>query len=581
MNKRSARIAILALSAALAASNGLALGYGAMPESTTFGQALDLSVPLRAEPASPPPGCVKAEVTLGERSIPTAKLQLSLEGDVARADQRVRLRSPVVVLDPTVAVQISVGCDAPVTRRFVVFAGPPDLRSQAVQTAWVATPLTPRAATALQARAATAEPPVRPPRAPAQTPAGGASVATTKTKTAAPATPAAEASQRTAVAMPRLKLEEPDLSSATRTATTAPQHAEATVAAHTLGAVQAAAVAAEAHVAGLEQQLQALRADVEARSAAMAQMRTRLAEVEEHDRLTWLLALATAVLGALAAWLGLRLGALRGKRGVLWSQAAPAPPAPHITVPPEPVMPLVATPAAAEVAGSEAQAEAEQYPAAASHAVSVDDIIDLEQQVEFFVVLNEAEAAVRLLMSHLRGSGGFCPLPYLTLLEIHRSGGDRVAYQRLSRRFSQRFSVVAPDWEADPAHGRELQDYPGAVARLQAAWDSPPDAMAELENLLLRTDGGELFDLPAYRDVLSLYAVARDLHRLAARQDVDLLLPLGRGYVPAITARAPIFDPSAPAPGDHAALIQARPFARVDLDLSESGTAPDPAVARR
>jgi hypothetical protein len=54
--------------------------------------------------------------------------------------------------------------------------------------------------------------------------------------------------------------------------------------------------------------------------------------------------------------------------------------------------------------------------------------------------------------------------------------------------------------------------------------------MAVLEAMLFRKDPAhELFDLPAYKDVLLLYAIARDLwqqdgSRLAA---VDVLLPLG------------------------------------------------------
>ena len=68
------------------------------------------------------------------------------------------------------------------------------------------------------------------------------------------------------------------------------------------------------------------------------------------------------------------------------------------------------------------------------------------------------------------------------------------------------------------------------LAALQAAWPRPLDAMAELENLLFRKRSGELFELPAYRDVLILYSVARDLHRQLDQpaHDVDVLLPLAR-----------------------------------------------------
>jgi hypothetical protein len=55
------------------------------------------------------------------------------------------------------------------------------------------------------------------------------------------------------------------------------------------------------------------------------------------------------------------------------------------------------------------------------------------------------------------------------------------------------------------------------------------DAMAELESLMFRRDGGELFELPAYREVLFLYSMARDLldHQGGPPTAIDVLLPLG------------------------------------------------------
>ena len=95
--------------------------------------------------------------------------------------------------------------------------------------------------------------------------------------------------------------------------------------------------------------------------------------------------------------------------------------------------------------------------------VSIEELIDLEQQADFFVVLGQDESAIDLLMAHLRSTGGGSPLPYLKLLEIYRRRGDREAYERTRERFNHRFNAYAPDWEADPQHGRSLEDYPGVV----------------------------------------------------------------------------------------------------------------------
>lgn len=173
------------------------------------------------------------------------------------------------------------------------------------------------------------------------------------------------------------------------------------------------------------------------------------------------------------------------------------------------------------------RAPAEPQPA---REVSVEELLDLEQQADFFIALGQEDAAVDLLMSHLRSTGGLSPLPYTKLLEIYRRQGDREAYERIRARFNRRFNAYAPDWDAGPLSGRALEDYAAVVQQLQALWSQPLDAMALLEAMLFRKDSAhELFDLPAYKDVLLLYALARDLWQLQGgtrATGVDVLLPL-------------------------------------------------------
>ena len=160
--------------------------------------------------------------------------------------------------------------------------------------------------------------------------------------------------------------------------------------------------------------------------------------------------------------------------------------------------------------------------------LSVEELIDLEQQAEFFVVLGQDDAAIDLLMGHVRSTGGISPLPYLKLLEIYRRRGDRSAYERIRERFNRRFNAYAPDWDADLQQGRSLEDYPATIARLEALWVMPSRVMETLEASLFRRDETEeAFDLPAYRELLFLYAVARDFaHKADDSSAVDLLLPM-------------------------------------------------------
>ena len=201
--------------------------------------------------------------------------------------------------------------------------------------------------------------------------------------------------------------------------------------------------------------------------------------------------------------------------------------------------------------------------------VSIEELIDLEQQAEFFVVLGQDEAAIDLLVEHLRSTGGGSPLPYLKLLEIHHRLDQREAYERMRTRFNHRFNAYAPEWGVDLGHGRSLDDYVGVIPRLQQVWARPLDAMAELEALLFRKSRGELFDLPAYREVLFLYSLARDLldRASAGAANVDLLIPMADGGDFSSTAPSPYLGLERDAFRD-TQIPDDRPTAPVDFDVS-------------
>ncbi|GAP34587.1 hypothetical protein ISF6_5056 [Piscinibacter sakaiensis] len=166
--------------------------------------------------------------------------------------------------------------------------------------------------------------------------------------------------------------------------------------------------------------------------------------------------------------------------------------------------------------------------------VSVEELIDLEQQADFFVVLGQDDAAIDLLMGHVQGTGGASPLPYLKLLEIHRRRGERDLYDRVRERFNRRFTANAPEWDAAIGNERALEDYPSIVERLQGLWARPVEAMAALSGWLFQRDpSAPTFDLPAYGDLLFLYSLARELADSEPPPDgVDLLLPLDDGPGP-------------------------------------------------
>jgi hypothetical protein len=206
--------------------------------------------------------------------------------------------------------------------------------------------------------------------------------------------------------------------------------------------------------------------------------------------------------------------------------------------------------------------------------VSVEELIDLEQQAEFFIVLGQDQAAIDLLEGHVMGTTGASPLPYLKLLEIYQRRGERENYERIREMFNEHFNSYAPAWESDMLQGHTLEGYSGVIERLQALWQTPTKAMEVLQSSLLRQDKeADPFDLPAYRELLFLYGVARDLSEHAQDPGVDLLLPIGAGDRAAPAADGAQVQPLL-ATRSIPAKPELRPELKVDLELDDAAPAP-------
>jgi hypothetical protein len=194
--------------------------------------------------------------------------------------------------------------------------------------------------------------------------------------------------------------------------------------------------------------------------------------------------------------------------------------------------------------------------------LSTEALLDLEQQVEFLVVLGQDSAAVRLLSNHLDRGAGASPLPFYLLLEIHRRHDEEAAYARVAEAFHDRFGAFAPGWEEDVGDAHSFEDHPVMVSRLQDVWGRPDEAMRALDGWIFRRQPGDrAFDFGTCRELLFLYAVASDL--AAQEAGVDVPLPLeGEGSVDGRLAAMP--------PSRYGAIdVPLRPA--LDLDVSDVG----------
>ena len=634
-------VAIAVLGASGAAS---ALGFGPIRSTVVLGQALNIAVPVNlAEGETLTNECVSAEIVAGDSKLQAGTVRVRVTQGRDATEGVLRITTTSVVEEPVLTVTVSAGCPARLSRTLVLLADPP-LVSTATAAAQAPVPALPSVAppaagsattpTAPDALAAPsrATRPAAPPRATrtaVRTPPARTAVASAAS---APLERQGQGSSATvplrkAVArvepQPRLQLDGGQVNLNQGALLAAQEQASAARA--TAAAAEAAASAAGARVQAVEAEMARLRADAKAQTDALVQLRQQLAldRAQRDQPSSWLMALmgVAALLAGVAAWLGWRLrqqARVQRTEGDWWergpagtvaaaSQAADFQPSKIAAVPrmasapapwsdsmesrshevdvlisPQtvPAPTSVTIPSLSPAVPTPAQEEA-------SRAMSVDEQIDLEQQADFFIALGHDDAAIDLLMAHMRSTGGGSPLPFLKLLEIHRRRDQREAYERTRVRFNQRFNSVAPEWDADPKLGRTLVDYPLAMGRVQRAWPSPLDAMAEIEALLFRRgDEAELFDLPAYQEVLFLYQMARDLHQMedAGTADVDVLLPIGGRSAPLAVAEGtivlrPEFNDGEPLSldldlttdhGDSAAVATPIPVSNLTLEQTDS-----------
>src|SRR5450755_4400705 len=499
----------LGISVLSTAPLAMAIGFGRTTTQATLGQPLNFAASLMLDAdETVAPACVFADVYAGDAKVAPGSVRVSLEA-IADGGHRVRVTTANLIDEPVVTVELSVGCTSRVSRRFVVFIDPPPQQLAEAGSGdgppAARPPIRHRTRHASRGQRyaisrAAARPSIARP-APAQAP----------TRLAARATLAPSAS-----GSPRLQLEAPApvapsaVASEPVVAATLPVPPAAMpplplVASSEADSPLAALQRERDRIQILEAGLTRLRGDSLAQQRTLGAMQARLRDAESERYSNWLtyFLIGTTILFALAA-AGLWWLRPRQRRRARWFDAAasqqaraalrdagraPASAATKPSMAPAAAAPsaapsswhsepstLLAATAPATIGGLEvttvlapkplrpavaagASAGASTGVAGRAGEMSIEELIDLEQQAEFFVVLGQDEAAIALLDSYMVGDGGKSPLPYLQLLEIHQRRADQAAYERVRAAFNQRFRAYAPDWSSDLHFGRTLEEY--------------------------------------------------------------------------------------------------------------------------
>ncbi|MCI1191832.1 hypothetical protein MOJ79_08255 [Calidifontimicrobium sp. SYSU G02091] len=568
----------LALAAALACAPAAALSIGSARTPIVIGQPLNLALPIQLAAGEVlERDCVKVDVTLGESRLARELLAVGLEPAADPARVMLRVRSGVAVEEPIVSLTVAAGCPARLVRSFVLFpelpavaaaseAAVPTAAEAPVPVAPVVTspsaPAEAAASVAAEPAAAHRSPPVREARTAAATAARAERHSTRAERPRAggkaqPRTPTTRTAARPV--QPRLQLELLEPAADVQAA-----QARAEAAEQALHAAQAAAAQAQQRIAELEAALARRETDAKADRAAIQALQRDLAEVRSQAAWWPLVAgvlAASTLLSAGLAWRTRQQAQRAWWHGQAGGDGATTTTASHVSVPTVATQTLgveSAPHAAASAEGARAwpaapvaaarPTGADVAPAApvAAHAdantlqpvalrgldvlgvlgMSVDEQIDLDQQVEFLAVLGQDEAAVELLRDRLRRSAGRAPMPYLRLFDLYRRLGERESYERLAARFAEHFNARAPAWEDAAAAQRGL-DACACLATIEAQWSDAVAVQRTIESLLLPgASDAPPFDLPAFDDLLLLYQVARERALEAGAADVAISAPL-------------------------------------------------------
>jgi pilus assembly protein FimV len=148
-----------------------------------------------------------------------------------------------------------------------------------------------------------------------------------------------------------------------------------------------------------------------------------------------------------------------------------------------------------------------------SRAANAEELLDIQQQADFFVSLGQHEQAIEVLKNHISDNVETSALAYLDLLKIYHFLNRRAEYDLLRGDFNRVFNAQVPVFDSYNAESFGLESYHTAMSRIEALWPSAK-VLEIIEESIFRKPGtgeGEAFDLEAYRELLLLYAIAKEV----------------------------------------------------------------------
>jgi hypothetical protein len=145
-------------------------------------------------------------------------------------------------------------------------------------------------------------------------------------------------------------------------------------------------------------------------------------------------------------------------------------------------------------------------------ALKAEELFDVQQQADFFVSIGQHDQAIEVLRSSIGDDFETSALVYLDLFKLYHQLQRRDDYAELRDDFNGRFNIKIPEFDMYTDAGPGLDAYETAMSRIEALWPSPKVLELIEESIFRQPDeNGEAFNLEAYRELLLLYSVAKEI----------------------------------------------------------------------
>lgn len=499
------RLGIVLLSGAMLAAHAMTLGE--LQGEALIGRPLDLSLPVQSTAGEAlSEGCVRADIYFGEAQ------QKSPRITIQATQLRLQLSEPVN--EPVVKIQIRTFCGASQIRNYVLLADlPPDFSaSVATNTPLAAAPAQPERSSVALAPAAVVLPqgaaaPTARPSLPASrklaTSIGKNKKVVRKPKTTATTSkrprdrkPASAQQAKSVLKLDPMEILSDRMDNLELNMPFVPAED---------------ALLQSRQIATLQAEAKSMRELAVKNDRTLLELRSQLQQAQSQQVFTSFLygLIALLLIGVAAlAWLWRGQKKLTTAAQSWWQHASDE----EMTAFLQPEA-LAPAPKPAATTLTATRNEPPPEPTAAPRTINPESVQDTRQQAEFFITLGQDYRAIQILKQHIARSELPNPLICLDLLDLYQHANQSAEFDQLRNVSHQHLNVRLPELTAYQQEGRSLTAYPEVLTTLTRLWPGE-QAQAYMDTCIFRkaaTQSQAPFDLAAFRDLLTLHALAEEL----------------------------------------------------------------------